>query len=71
MKRTRKRTTAPKGNDTQPPLQGLADPGIPVTLTLAIDMDGNSRIRYLGDPEWAIAMLRDVADRIEEEMEEV
>lgn len=48
--------------------KGLDDPGIPIVLVLKTDIDGNSDIRYLGEPEWAINTLRAVADQIEQEV---
>lgn len=45
----------------------LADPGLPLQLTLTIDIEGKSRTRYLGDRAWAVEALRTVALAIEQE----
>lgn len=45
----------------------LDDPGPPIVLVVKMDVDGQSSVRYVGDPEWAVHTLRAIADSIEAE----
>jgi hypothetical protein len=44
---------------------GLPDPGPPIVLVLTATIDGRSSFQYRGDPAWAVAVLRAVADQVE------
>lgn len=50
--------------------EGLPDPGVPIVLILKTDLNGISNIQYKGEPQWAIAVLREVAAQIEEQINE-
>lgn len=50
------------------PPESLPDPGPILLLTATVDADGNSRVRYNGDPQWAIATLRQMADNVESDI---
>lgn len=45
--------------------QGLPDPGPPIILVMKTTIDGESSIQYSGSPEWASAILRGMADKID------
>lgn len=48
--------------------EGLPDPGLPCYMTVAVFMDGNSKVNYICPPPQAVAVLREIADSIEEEV---
>jgi hypothetical protein len=45
---------------------GYRHPGPPIVLVLTTTIDGRSSIQYRGDPAWAVAVLRSVAQGIED-----
>lgn len=47
--------------------QGLPAPSPCIVLSMTTVLDGPSSIQYVGDPAWAVAVLRDMADSIEKE----
>lgn len=44
--------------------ESLPHPGKPIILTLTVDVDGVSSLRYTATPEWAATVLRQLADGI-------
>lgn len=49
------------------PKRVLDDPGPCLVLTLKTFEDGKSKIQYVGEPEWAVSVLRGMADQIEKD----
>lgn len=47
--------------------ESLPHPGPLLILTVAMHSGGQVETRYHGTPEWAVEVLRDLADRIEQE----
>lgn len=45
----------------------LEDPGLPISLVMVVRSDGSANINYIGEPTWAIGILRQMADQIEAE----
>lgn len=57
-------------DDQQAPAQGLPAPPPILTLVLTVELNGNTSLNYLGEPEWAVGALRGMADKVEADMEE-
>jgi hypothetical protein len=41
-----------------------------LVLTVESGADGQTALNYLGEPEWAVGVLRGMADQVEKDIEE-
>lgn len=50
--------------------EGLPHPGPVLTLVLTVESGGATNLNYVGDPGWAVTVLRGMADQVERDIAE-